>query len=234
MSNDTRQFLHGVRAALPVIASITPFSLLFGALAAEQSLSLAEVVLMSVLLYAGASQMVGIELFGADIAPWIVVFSILAVNFRHVLYSAAMGKTIRHFALAPKALAFFVMTDPQFAVTEKHAEGGAPVTPAWYFGLGVPCYAMWIAGSVLGAVFGNLIGDPRATGVDFLLPLYFLGLVMGFRGRAMWLPVVGVSGAVSVGAHQIVGTPWHISVGALAGVIVAVALAGRHVGERPA
>ena len=31
--------------------------------------------------------MVGIELFGQKIAPWLVVLSIFAVNFRHVLYS---------------------------------------------------------------------------------------------------------------------------------------------------
>ena len=42
--------------------------------------------------------MVGIELFGQKVAPWLIVLSIFAVNFRHVLYSAAFGTA--HRALA--------------------------------------------------------------------------------------------------------------------------------------
>ncbi len=38
--------------------------------------------------------------------------------------------------------------------------------------------------------FGGLIANPHALGLDFLLPIYFLGLVMGFRKRPFWLPVV--------------------------------------------
>jgi predicted branched-subunit amino acid permease len=70
-------------------------------------------------------------------------------------------------------------------------------------------------------VFGKLIPNPEALGIDFLLPLYFFGLVMGFRKRALWLPVVAVSALASVIALKTVGTPWHVSLGALAGVIYA-------------
>ena len=42
----------------------------------------------------------------------------------------------------------------------------------------------------LGAYFGRLVADPQALGLDFLLPIYFLGLVMSFRKRPLWLPVV--------------------------------------------
>ncbi|MCB1430254.1 MAG: branched-chain amino acid ABC transporter permease, partial [Nitratireductor sp.] len=58
---------------------------------------------------------------------------------------------------------------------------------------------------------------------DFLLPIYFLGLVMGFRKRTLWLPVVLASGAASMLAWKFVGSPWHVSLGALAGIILAAA-----------
>ena len=51
--------------------------------------------------------MVGIELFGQNIAPWLIVLSIFAVNFRHVLYSAAIGRRIGHWPAAQQAIAFF-------------------------------------------------------------------------------------------------------------------------------
>lgn len=227
MASDQSEFWRGVRDCVPVVISAAPFGLLFGALAVENGMTVFEATLASAVIFAGASQMVGIELFGADVAPWIIVFSIFAVNFRHILYSATMGRTIRHFSGPQKALAFFVMTDPQFAVTEQRAERGHRVSLAWYLGLGLPIYAMWVLETYLGAVFGGLIDDPSAYAIDFLLPLYFLGLVMDFRGRANWLPVVGASALVATAAFHFVGSPWHVSLGAVAGVLVAALIGGR-------
>ena len=75
----------------------------------------------------------------------------------------------------------------------------------------------------------------NTTTVDFLLPIYFLGLVMGFRKRPLWLPVVIASAAASIIAYKTVGSPWHVSIGVVAGVLLAVILPPHHsgVGERP-
>ncbi|MEM8542328.1 MAG: AzlC family ABC transporter permease, partial [Pseudomonadota bacterium] len=82
MPSSRSEFLTGVRAALPIIIAASPFGALFGALAVENGMTVFEAGLMSAILFAGASQMVGIELFGENIAPWLIVFSIFAVNFR--------------------------------------------------------------------------------------------------------------------------------------------------------
>jgi len=214
-------FLSGARLAIPVIVSMGPFAALFGALAVKNGLSAGETVLMSVLLYAGASQMVGIELFGQAIAPWLIVFSIFAVNFRHVLYSAAVGRYFNHFTTPQKALAFFFLVDPQYAETERRGERGERISFLWYLGMALPIYLVWISLTWLGAVFGSLVTDPALFGLDFLLPIYFLGLVIAFRSRANWLPVVVASGLVSLLAWHLVGSPWHVGIGAIAGIAVA-------------
>jgi predicted branched-subunit amino acid permease len=174
--------------------------------------------------------MVGIELFGQHVAPWLIVLSIFAVNFRHVLYSASIGRRIAHWPVIQQALGYFVLTDPQFAVAERKAEAGETVGFAWYMGLGLPVYVFWGIESALGAVFGKLIPDTHALGIDFLLPIYFLGLVMGFRKRPLWLPVVIASAAASIIAYKTVGSPWHVSIGAVAGVLLAVILPPHHSG----
>jgi 4-azaleucine resistance transporter AzlC len=215
------EFLSGMRASVPVLIAVLPFGLLFGALAVDNGFTVAEAVLMSATVYGGASQMVGIELFGQKIAPWLVVFAIFAVNFRHVLYSAALGRRITRWTFAQKALAFFLLIDPQYAETERKAESDGGVSFAWYVGLATPIWLAWVAESALGAYFGGLISDPRALGLDFLLPIYFLGLVMGFRKRPLWLPVVIASAVASIIAYRTIGSPWHVSVGALAGIALA-------------
>jgi predicted branched-subunit amino acid permease len=220
-TSGTGEFWSGARASMPVIVAVLPFGLLFGALAVENGFTVAEAVLMSATVYGGASQMVGIELFGQKIAPWLIVFSILAVNFRHVLYSAAFGWRIGHWPVAQQLVAFFLLTDPQFAEAERKSENGGRVSFAWYMGFGAPVWLAWVIEAGLGGYFGSLVSDPHALGLDFLLPIYFLGLVMGFRKRPLWLPVVLASAVASILAYKFVGSPWHVSIGAVAGILLA-------------
>ncbi|WP_336056780.1 AzlC family ABC transporter permease [Nitratireductor sp. CH_MIT9313-5] len=215
------EFMRGVQRGVPVLIAAAPFGLLFGTIAHENGFSTFEAVLMSATIFAGASQMVGLDLFGTKVAPWLIVLSIFAVNFRHVLYSATIGRHLSHWSLPEKIIGFFFLIDPQFAEAERRVEERKPITFAWYMGLGLPIYLSWVIESWLGALFGRFIPDPYALGIDFLLPIYFLGLVMGFRKRAMWLPVVATSGVASIAAYHLVGSPWHVSIGAMAGVVLA-------------
>jgi predicted branched-subunit amino acid permease len=220
-----RDFLAGMRQCVPVVVAAAPFGLLFGALAVDNGLSVGEAVLMSATIYAGASQMVGIDLFNGSAAPWLIVLSIFAVNFRHVLYSAAVGRRISHFSLWQKAVAFFLLIDPVYAETERRSEAGKSMTFAWYLGIGLPVYLSWVAEGYLGAVFGGLIENPEEFGIDFLLPLYFMALVLGFRSRKNWLPVVLASALGSIAGFHFIGSPWHVSIGAIIGIAVAAIIA---------
>jgi predicted branched-subunit amino acid permease len=221
-SRSTRsEILAGAKLGIPVVISAAPFGLLFGAIAVGKGFSIFEAVLMSAAVYGGASQMVGIELFGDRIAPWLIVLSIFAVNFRHLLYSAAIGKHLAHWPKAQQAIGYFVLTDPTYAESERAIERGRRLSFAWYMGMSVPIYIAWLAATWIGAQFGRLITNPQAFGFDFLLPLYFLGLLMSFRSRALWVPVVLTSGAASILAYKFVGSPWHVSLGAIAGVVLA-------------
>jgi predicted branched-subunit amino acid permease len=227
-------FWRGARLGLPVVVASAPFGLLFGALAVENGFSVFEAVLMSATIYGGASQMVGIELFGQKVAPWLVVLSIFAVNFRHILYSAVVGRRISHWPLARQAFAFFFLVDPQYAEAETKGERGEEITFAWYMGMALPIYVCWTAEAWIGATFGNMIPNPQALGLDFLLPIYFLGLVISFRNRPLWLPIVVASAVASVLAYKTIGSPWHVSVGAIAGILLAAAMPGRANGKKSA
>lgn len=219
-----REFLAGARLGVPVIIASAPFAILFGALAVDNGLSVGETTLMSATIYGGASQMVGIELFGQKIAPWLVVMSIFVVNFRHVLYSAAAGRRIAHWSFVEKTIGFFFLVDPQYAESERKGERGEKIGFAWYMGMALPTYVCWVVESGLGAAFGRLLPDTKALGIDFLLPIYFLGLVMSFRARAFWFPIVLVSAVASVVAHKLVGSPWHVTIGGAAGVALAASM----------
>lgn len=231
MANPHRAlFLQGLMTVLPIYGAVVPFAMAFGALTAQQGLSPLDAALMGGLVYAGASQMVAIDLFGLQVPAWSIVLAVFAVNFRHILYSAALTPVIKRENGLTKLIVFFFLVDPAFVETERRAEQGQPFSLTWYIGLVVPLYCVWVLCCALGAVFGHWITNPQALGLDFLLPLYFLAMVMGFRQRARWGLVVSVSAAVSILVYfapvlglglALVGPPWNVTLGALAGIAVA-------------
>lgn len=217
-------FREGMRTGIPIFVSAAPFGALFGAVAVQNGQTVFEAAFMSLTVFAGASQLVGLELFGHHVQPWLIILSIFAVNFRHILYSAALTRYIEHFGPVQKFFTFFLLTDPQFAESYKRGESGRTVSFAWYMGLGAIIYVPWQIVTVIGAMLGNLISDPKVIGLDVLLPVYFLGLVFGFRKRANFLPVAVTAALGSILAYRYIGSPWHVSIGALAGITVAALL----------
>lgn len=218
----SQDFRHGIKSGFPIALSAAPFGALFGAVAVDNGLSVAEAAIMSGVVYAGASQLVGIELFGQKVAPWLIVLSVFAVNFRHILYSAAIARMIPHWSFMQKALGFFVLVDPQFAESVRKYENTGKVGFSWYMGFAAPIYILWLAMTILGASLGNMVGDPKAIGLDVLLPIYFMGIVLSFRKRQNFYPVMLASALGATVAYHLVGSPWHVSLGAAAGILVAV------------
>lgn len=213
----------GLRDVLPVLGAVLPFAAVFGAVAVESGLSPAEVMIASASIYAAASQYVMIDLMGQAVPIWSIVLAVFALNFRHVLYSASLGRHMGAFSFWQKALAFFLLVDPQFAASEARAAKRG-LRPAYYFAYALAIYAVWIVSNLLGVLFGSLLENPAALGLDFLLPLYFMGMIMGFHGRSHFLLILAVSAAASLIVHQTLGSPWHITVGGGIGMLVAAAL----------
>ncbi len=219
--------LAGFRDFVIIIVPVATFAIMFGAASSAAGHSIWESLWGSALIFAGASQFVFLDVYRLGVPAWSILLAVFAVNFRHILYSAAVADRLRHFTFWQKAGAFFLLTDLQYAVTEKRQEafGGKWRTSPWYyFAFGVPCYLVWIVATGIGALSGRLITNPAAVGLDFILPIYFLSILMGFRGRSRFLPVVLTSGSVAGVVEHYIGAPWHISLGALAGIAVAMVL----------
>jgi 4-azaleucine resistance transporter AzlC len=218
-------FKQGFRDILPVMVATAPFGLVFGALAAKEGFSLVEAMLMSGTVYGGASQFVVLQMWTDPLPFWTILMSALAVNLRHVLYSASIGRKMAHWPAAERYAGLAFLTDPTFAFAE--SQGGARLSPAYYFGLGLPLYASWMIVTILGAILGNFVRRPEAIGLDFVVTAYFLVIVLGYRKRPNALPVIGASAAAALAAYLTLGPPWHFAAGALAGMATAALLGGR-------
>ncbi|MDK1384908.1 AzlC family ABC transporter permease [Sinorhizobium sp. 8-89] len=205
----------------PLIVAVMPIGLVFGAVAASKGLSSLEVTLMSALVFAGGSQFVAMDIWTHPASWGALGFSALLVNIRHVLMSASIGAKMPAFSGPAKYAAMLLLADEIWAMAESRA-AQARLSPAWYAGLAVPFYFVWVLTSLAGSIVGALLGDPKAMGLDFAFPAVFVVLVMGFwKGRETGV-VLAASAAAAVLTHQLLPGVWYIAAGAAAGVVAAL------------
>ena len=122
-----RSFLGGVRAVAPVLVGIVPFGLIAGAAAVRVGLSGLQAVGLSVVVFAGASQLAAIELLGSGARPAVVVATALVINLRMLMYSASIAPYFRETATRWRAGLAYLLTDQAYALAVTRFGADRPV-----------------------------------------------------------------------------------------------------------
>ncbi|MFL4996124.1 MAG: AzlC family ABC transporter permease [Microvirga sp.] len=211
---------HGARAALPAFPGFIMFAVAFGTAAAQKGLSLGETLGLSALVYAGASQMVGLEIWQQVWTPSTIltIMTVTAVvNARMILLGATLQPWLKDEPLARTALNLFLLTEAGWLVgTRYHSEGGRDV--GVLLGCGIILWLVWLVATLTGFFAGALVPEPRRFGLDLVMPIFFgVMLVPLWKGAKLALPWL-VAGLVSLVVHALVPGYAFIIAGALAGV----------------
>jgi len=221
-------FRQGVGAGLPFMLIVGPFGMVFGIIAIESGLTLAQAMGFSVLVIAGAAQLAALQLM-AEGAPFaIVVLTALTVNLRMAMYSASLAPHLGAAPLGARAAVAYLMVDQAYATAFLQYER----TPHWpvrtklvfYFGAVSPVAPTWYLGSLLGAGLGDRLPDNLP--LDFIVPVTFLALV----GPMLRTAAHGAAAAMSVVAALVLAVlPWNLGlpVAALAAMLTGAAIEAR-------
>lgn len=214
----TTVFWQGAVAALPFLVVLMPFSLLFGVMATESGLDLAQVMGFSVLVIAGASQFTAVQLMTDQAPAVIVLISALAVNLRMAMYSAALQPHLGEAGLGRRALIAYFLVDQSYALAIARYERTPPLTLpqrlAYYFGTMVVTAPAWYALTLAGALLGRTI--PEDYALDFALPVTFIALIAPALRSLAHVAATGVSVVLGL---ALAGLPYN------AGLLVAAGAA---------
>lgn len=195
-------FWHGVVQSLPFLVVILPFSVLFGVVALEAGMDVAQVMGFSILVLAGASQFTAIQLLSDHAPVIIVILSSLAVNLRMAMYSAALMPWLKGATRTQKIWVAYTLIDQSYALSiqeyEREPDQGLPQRLAFFAGTAVMLCIPWMAGSWLGATVGQAIPDDIA--LDFALPITFLAMIAPMLRTVAHLAAcfVAVTGALAM------------------------------------
>ena len=210
---------------MPLALAVIPFGFLMGNVASEKGLSVAETMLMSMTVFAGASQFAAVDIWRQPVPVATLILTVFLINLRHVLMGASL---VGPLAGTPPRRAYGVLAllcDECWALAMRRAAAqGGRLEPAYLFGVSAIMWAFWVVSSGLGASFGGLLRDPARYGLDFVFTAVFLTLLTGFwRGPRSALPWV-VSAVVAVAVARTVPGVWFILAGGLAGAATGAVL----------
>ena len=164
--------------ALPIVLGYLPVGFAYGVLAVKAGLSLANTGLMSILVFAGSSQLIGVGMIGSGAPILSVIATTFVVNLRHVLFSAALSPRLSGWPKRRIARFCFQLTDETFALHAARFHNGR-IAPAKTLAINALTQGAWVAGSILGAIAGGFVPDVKPWGLDFALPAMFAVLLVG-------------------------------------------------------
>ena len=162
---------------VPVLMGYLAIGIAFGLMLQEIGYTFIWAFFMSLTIYAGSGQYLGVTLLGAAASLGTVAVMTLLINFRHLVYGLSMLEKFR--GMGPRKLyMIFSLTDETYALLSS-ARAPVGVDPRnFYFAIALLDQSYWILGSVIGAVAGALI--PFSTeGLDFALTALFVVLFLG-------------------------------------------------------
>ena len=174
---------------VPVLMGYLSIGIVFGWMMSAAGYVPLWSALMSMTIYAGSGQYLGVSLLSTAAPLADVALLTLIINFRHLVYGLSMLEKFRGMG-ARKWYMMFSLTDETYALLAG-VEAPEGVEPRdFYFAIALLDQLYWIAGSVIGAVAGALI-TINTQGIDFAMTALFTVIfIEQWKGAKSHIPAL--------------------------------------------
>ena len=152
-----------VRTALSVSVATGLYGVSFGALSVAAGLDVPQTMALSLLMFSGGSQFAAVGVVGAGGGVGAVVATAGLLGARNGLYGVQVAPLLGASGWR-RLLAAHLTIDESTAVATAQPTRASTRAGFWWTGAGV--FVLWNAFSLLGALLGDALGDPRRYGLD--------------------------------------------------------------------
>ncbi len=205
----------GIYSGLPVFIGYFPIAVTFGLLAKSVGISLFESFCFSAMVFAGASQFVGLNMFHAGIGLGEITLTIFLLNFRHFLMSATLSsKTYFNRLLIP--VISFGVTDETFAIASMKK---GDLSSRYMISMNFTAYSGWVTGTVAGYAAGNFLPADIQASISICLYAMFVAILIPAVKGSFNAGAVAVIAAVTntlLGYSGFLSPGWNIVISIVA------------------
>lgn len=212
-------YLYGLRKAIPVFFGFLPVAITFAILAGNAGLRGYETVSMSVLVFAGASQIMAAEMISLGASAVSIILATFVLNLRHVIMSTCIFRRVRTKNVLIRLFGALSVTDEGFAIitTEEKSRVNVP----YMLGIITLTYSSWIVGTVIGVLATNVLPEIVADSFGIALYALFIALIVPDIKKSLRLfAVVVLTAIINCVLCSFIESSWAIIVSTLVGAAI--------------
>ena len=198
-----------LRDAVGIGIGVGVYGVSFGVLAVAAGLSPLQALVMSMLMFTGASQFAFVGVLASGGTSLAAMGPAVTLALRNAAYGLSLAP-IMPGRLRDRAVLAQLVIDESTAMARAHDDPGAARRALVVTGLSV--WICWSAGTLAGALLGGGLGDPRTLGLDAMFPAAFLALLAP-QLRHPGAPIAAIFGAI-IGISLLSVAPVGVPVGA--------------------
>jgi branched chain amino acid efflux pump len=178
----------GARRVAPLVIPAAAFGVSFGVLASAAGMGKLAPVVMSATTFAGAGQFAAASILDEGGAVVAAMAAAALLNSRYVPIGISVAPLF-HGPRWRRLIEAQLIVDESWAISN---QGGGRFDRGLLLGAGLVLYPCWVLSTVVGAVAGDLLGDPERLGLDAAFPALFLALLVPqLRTRQTVLAAIG-------------------------------------------
>ncbi len=219
-------FYSGLKAAVPIALGYIPIAIAFGLLAKSSGIPDYIAMLMSLIVFAGASQFVGINLIALGTNPWEIILTTFILNLRHLLMSASLSRRIDTKTSIPwRSSIAFGVTDETFSMASLQKE--VHLSKYYLFALNLLAFLAWNIGTWAGLFLATGLPESLQASMGIALYAMFIGLLIPAIKGSFPILVVAV---ISITIHTLLcwasltadlSTGWKLVISAIFAALIA-------------
>ncbi len=211
-----KELIKGFMDSIPLSISASIYGLVYGVMACKAGLSIFDTVVMSLIVFAGASQMTAVQMIAMGSGMLSIIITVFIINLRHFLMAASISPYLKHESNKMKMVNSFFLTDESYAASYSYFQKGK-ATGLYFLGSGLSLYVFWSISGVIGYFFGNIISSQLNYIFDFAFVAAFIGMIVPMIKGAPVVVTVIASGVISIIGSQVLPGKWYIIIAGILG-----------------
>ena len=215
------EFKNGCLQEIPLQLGVFPFGIAYGILGIEVGLTNIQTFLLSIIIFAGVSQIVFAQLFSTFTPSFMIVGTIGIVNLRHILYGVSLSSYLKKLSLKWRVILSYLITDEAFAISYKRfsEEKKTKYMHFHLLGSGITLWISWQISTLIGIFIGPSI--PNSLNLEYVIPLSFIAIVVVSINTKIKLIIFIMSALLSILLRDLPWNLWIIT-SALISIIIGV------------
>lgn len=222
-------FKAGLTAGIPIAIGYIPIAIAFGLLAKSTGIPSYATILMSFIVFAGASQFVGVNLLALGVGYPEIILTTFILNSRHFLMSASLSQKVEQ-GTSKKWLSLisFGVTDETFMVASLRQE--EKLSAPFLLGVNLIAFSSWNIGTWIGVFLGAGLPESVQSSMGIALYVMFIGLLVpAIKKSRPYLIITIIAILISSMIHWIppfssLSSGWLIIITAILAALIGVLL----------